>query len=256
MATIFSIIIPTYNSAATLSDALQSIVDQSFKNFEILIMDGVSTDNTLDIARSFSDERIRIYSEKDSGVYDAMNKGIDKAHGEWLYFLGSDDTLYDYEVLHDMANIIETKPESQFVYGNAYFLKRKEIWDGEFTLHKLLFDRNICHQAIFFRRDIFHLVGKYDLQYKVFADWDLNIRIFWNPLIVKNFYDRIIANYLDGQGISTDFQHLDRHFMEKLPLNYYYKIIDLEKTLEGVYRSKSFRLGSFLLSPFKKLFKR
>ena len=86
-----SIIIPTFNSANTLRRALDSIIGQTLNDLEVLIMDGVSTDQTLDIAKTYNDNRIRIFSEPDNGVYDAMNKGIDKASGEWLYFLGSDD---------------------------------------------------------------------------------------------------------------------------------------------------------------------
>ena len=86
-----SIINPTFNSAKTLSRCLDSVISQSFTDWEVLMMDGVSNDDTIKIASSYQDSRIRIYSEPDKGIYDAMNKGIDKAHGEWLYFIDSDD---------------------------------------------------------------------------------------------------------------------------------------------------------------------
>lgn len=99
-----SIIIPTYNSASVLPRALDSIICQTFTNWEVLIMDGISTDDTLKMAQSYNDSRIRIYSEPDNGIYDAMNKGINKANGEWLYFLGSDDCLFSKDVLSNIFN--------------------------------------------------------------------------------------------------------------------------------------------------------
>ena len=100
----FSIIIPTFNSACHIKSCLNSIVCQNYLDWEVLIMDGVSKDDTVKIAESYSDSRIHVYSEPDKGIYDAMNKGIKKAQGEWLYFLGSDDWLVDNEVLANVSN--------------------------------------------------------------------------------------------------------------------------------------------------------
>ena len=97
-----SIIIPTYNSASVLAKALDSIVKQNFTDWEVLVMDGVSTDNTIKVAQSYNDSRIHIFSEPDKGIYDAMNKGIEKAQGEWLYFLGSDDWLLNGNVFDSL----------------------------------------------------------------------------------------------------------------------------------------------------------
>ena len=96
---IYSIIVPTFNSAHTLKRCLDSILSQTFKNFEIIIADGLSTDSTLMTAESMRDERINIFSEKDYGVYDAMNNAVERAQGKWILFLGSDDFLFDDFVL-------------------------------------------------------------------------------------------------------------------------------------------------------------
>src|ERR1700761_7508109 len=102
MSYLFSIIVPTYNSGATLRRCLESLAVQTFTDFEVLVMDGVSTDDTLRITEEMSSEfqgRLRLTSEPDKGVYDAMNKGILGARGKWLLFLGSDDRLNDDLVL-------------------------------------------------------------------------------------------------------------------------------------------------------------
>jgi glycosyltransferase involved in cell wall biosynthesis len=178
----FSIIIPTLNSSKTLSIALDSILKQSFINFEILIIDGLSTDKTIEIAKSYNDERIRIFCGKDKGIYDAMNKGIDLATGTWIYFLGSDDWLYNENVLAKIFCKTKTK-HINVIYGNvvisgdAGWAKDSQIYDGEFSLSKLIRE-NICHQAIFYNKAVFEKYGIFNTKYNVCADYDMNFRLW------------------------------------------------------------------------------
>ncbi|MCX2450388.1 glycosyltransferase family 2 protein [Pedobacter sp. PLR] len=176
----YSIIVPTYNSEKTLSACLVSIMNQKCSDFEIIISDGVSTDSTLAIARGFNDERIKIYTAPDAGIYDAMNKSITRANGDWLLFLGSDDLLFNDDVLENVKNHLALT-EAAFVYGDVKMVgdtpwaKDGTLYKGETTVSGL-FDANICHQAIFYARKIFvdRKVG-YNLNYKVCADYDLNL---------------------------------------------------------------------------------
>ena len=98
---LITIIIPTYNCEKTIGDALDSILGQSIKEVEVLIVDGLSTDRTLEIVAQYQTKHANIvlHSEKDEGIYDAMNKGIGLAKGDWLYFMGSDDTLFENTTL-------------------------------------------------------------------------------------------------------------------------------------------------------------
>lgn len=204
---LFSIIIPTYNSESVIRNALNSVIGQTFVDFEILIMDGCSTDRTLAIASSFNDERIKIFSEKDKGIYDAMNKGIKLARGKWLYFLGSDDTLFDRNVLKDVEQYASNN-ESGVIYGNVKIVGNAgwssdgQIYDGKFDLVKLL-RKNIAHQCIFYPR---HSIQNesYNLQYTVCADYDLNLRLYRESEF--KYLDRIIANFKGGgySLIATD----------------------------------------------------
>lgn len=196
----FSIIIPTFNSEKTLERCLKSVVNQSFKDFEILIMDGLSTDSTLAIVKSFNDDRIKIFSEKDKGIYDAMNKGIDKANGKWLYFLGSDDELYDEKVLEKIYFVIQTT-RKKIIYGNvkiignAGWAKDGDIYDGEFNLEKIL-RKNICHQAVFYHKSVYTKLGYYNMSYILCADWDFNLRCFAKYCF--SYTDIIIAKFSGG----------------------------------------------------------
>ena len=197
----FSIIIPTYNSEKTLKKCLTSVVNQSFIDYEVLIIDGLSTDNTLKIVENFNDSRIKNFSEADEGIYDAMNKGIKLAQGEWLYFSGSDDELYDDKVLYDIAVFIQRNNQLSFVYGNTIFTKNQNVYDGEFDRLKFYL-KNICHQAIFYKKELFKIIGLFNLQYKILADWDFNTRCFFYRGLQIKYIDRIIANY-DESGISS-----------------------------------------------------
>ena len=202
---LISIIIPTYNSEKTLSRTLNSIQKQTFKNLEVLIMDGLSTDNTLTIAKEYSNKirSLLLYSEKDNGIYDAMNKGITKSKGDWLYFLGSDDTLFENTTLEKIAAKIPLN-NVDLIYGNVYSTRFNGVYDGEFNCSKLAL-KNICHQSIFFNKIIFKKIGKFNLKYKSHADWDHNIRCFYSSKIKNKFVDITIANYADGGFSSLNF---------------------------------------------------
>lgn len=204
----FSIIIPTYNSAETLEMALNSISQQTNNNVEVVIMDGGSEDTTLEIAKSYEDKinQLVVHSEKDKGIYDAMNKGLEKATGNWVLFMGSDDTFYDHTVLQDVAKVVE-KSSANVIYGNAKIVgdtgwaKDGEVYAGEFDLPKLL-NQNICHQAMFYNLDfVKNEIGTFNLRYKKSSDWDFNLRC-WSKQPFK-FMDRIIANFSAG-GFSSN----------------------------------------------------
>jgi glycosyltransferase involved in cell wall biosynthesis len=217
---LFSIIIPTYNSESSLKITLDSILEQTFGDFEIVIVDGNSKDTTVLIAESYHDSRIKISSEPDKGVYDAMNKGVEKAKGEWILFLGSDDKLYDHEALNDIAKIVKCSKKSVLygdaqIDGNVSWAKGEKVYGGKFSLYRLL-RRNICHQAIFYKRSFLlqHQL-KYNLSYPVSADWDLNLRAW----LIKPFkyYPRIISTFTAG-GISSGGK--DDGFQESIPILY------------------------------------
>jgi len=199
--TVFSIVIPTFNAGATLENALDSICSQSYQDFEVLVMDGGSTDNTVSIARTYNKDKVKIISQEDHGLYDAMNKGIALASGSWLFFLGSDDALYDNRVLEDVAAVI-LRPESpDVVYGNVHSSLLGDDYDGPFDREKLL-KRNICHQAIFYHRHVFERIGFYNTKYSYVADYDLNVRCFYDSTLRIVHMPRRIALY-HSEGMSS-----------------------------------------------------
>lgn len=194
-----SIIIPTYNSSSVLGRAIDSILAQTFTDYEILVMDGASKDDTVGMARAYNRSEIRIFSEPDRGIYDAMNKGIAKSRGEWLYFLGSDDWLMDDNVLQKVFDT-ENMCEYDIVYGDVEAEHLPPQGHGKWTYEDIDFNR--CHQAVFYRRSFLKRQGGYNLKYTIAADYDLNLKWFLSRHYRSTFIDVTIAHFSDA-GVST-----------------------------------------------------
>lgn len=193
-----SVIAATFNAEKNLEPCILSVLAQTYDNVELIIIDGGSTDGTLDILKRYDDRIDYWISEKDAGVYDALNKGIALARGEWLFFLGADDRLADEDVL----NRVFSKPRhSRFIYGNVKWGDTGRLYDGKFDGSKL-FHHNICQQAIFYHRDLFDIFGGFDLKYEFWADWAFNIRAFAHEASRPVFLDTVVSEY-SLEGMTT-----------------------------------------------------
>ena len=172
----FSIITVTYNAAKVLEDTIQSIVTQTYKNLEYIIVDGGSTDETLDIIHKYQEHITTVISEPDQGLYDAMNKGIKLATGDYLCFLNAGDGLHEDDTLLQMVHSINGTAlpgvlygETEIVDSQGHFLYMRRL-SAPATLTWKSFKQGmlVCHQAFFARRD---LVEPYDLRYRFSADF-------------------------------------------------------------------------------------
>ncbi len=199
---LFSVVITTFNCVAKLDGTVQSVLGQSGVTLECLVIDGGSTDGTLDRLRSFG-ERVRWISEADAGIYDAMNKGIGLAVGRFLYFLGAGDRLRPGVLALVAAEAGRRPPGTKpvLLYGNVVWSRHKRPYDGRFHRFKLL-RRNLCHQAIFYERSIFARSGLYHTKYRWLADWAFNLRCFNDRGIEKHYLPLSIADY-EGGGESN-----------------------------------------------------
>ncbi|MGJ8592710.1 MAG: glycosyltransferase family 2 protein [Aquaticitalea sp.] len=203
-----SIIIPTFNNLELLQGCIGSIKNQSFKDYEVFVIDAESTDGTVEFLQTLK-EPFHFISEADQGVYDAMNKGISLSRGKWVYFMGSDDRLYENQTLRllfdskfdEEISLIIGKIQYDCSVNNSKLLKKKQIWFSPWSLN--LWIRNAPHhQAIFYKRSIFeHL--KYDLKYPILSDYDLNLKLYKRNLKVK-IVEQTIA-LCGGEGISKKF---------------------------------------------------
>lgn len=180
MEPLFSIITVTWNAADVIAPTLESVRRQTSTDYELLIIDGASTDDTLAIVRNASIAAMRVFSEPDEGLYDAMNKGIAKARGRYLIFLNAGDSFANDTVLARLAMLTAGNPG--VIYGQTQLVnaQRDVVGKRHLTAPKRLIAESflsgmvVCHQAFVARRD---LVPDYDLQYKLSADYDWCIRV-------------------------------------------------------------------------------
>lgn len=198
---VVSIIIATFNAGLHLKECLASIREQSFKDLEILVIDGGSTDNTIDILKATDDTRLSWTTGRDAGIYDAMNKGIQLAKGKWYYFLGADDRL-----LPGFSELAaKLKAEDTVYYGNAepYYgdsSARPLLLIGKFSKYRLA-KHCMNHQVVIYPAKAFSKY-QYNLRYKVCADYALNIRVWGDNAFKKRFYPITIVRY-DMTGFSA-----------------------------------------------------
>ena len=173
---LLSIIVPSYNNADLLENLLLSLKAQTFQNFELIIIDGESSDKTLTVIEEYGDMIHYSVSEKDRGIFDAMNKGINVANGEWLYFMGCDDSFYTNDTLETIFN--QEISSCDIIYGRI-FNDKKGCIEGTAIRNKIdLLNSQFWHQSMFYRATVFKQVGKYNLRYKIAADTAFNIETF------------------------------------------------------------------------------
>lgn len=241
MSKLISVVIPTRNVESDIVACLESLRKQTFQQFEVCVVDAQSTDGTVKKVQAYTGrvgEALHCQSEPDLGVYDAMNKGISRVKGEWLYFMGADDVIHDPEVFADVARFI-TEGEMDLVYGDVVKKSSGSRYGGESSLDCLLFECNISHQAVFYHRAVFERIGGYNLRYPIWADWDINIRCFRHPYIRTRWMDRLIAVYNDNSGISLEE---DPVFKKELPVTLLRESIRLERELAKITSTLGYRL--------------
>ncbi|MBC8298556.1 MAG: glycosyltransferase family 2 protein [Bacteroidetes bacterium] len=217
-----SIITVAFNSAKTIKGTIESIISQDYNNIEYLIIDGGSTDGTMDIVKSYS-EHVKYYvSEPDNGIYDAMNKGIKAATGDVIGILNSDDFYPNSFVLSNVAKLFQ-KYSCDAVYGDLVYVKANDInkikryWQaGEYSTSKIKNGWMLPHPTFFVKKKIYTRYGLYDTDLKSAADYEMilkllykhNISVHYLPMILvnmrmggesnKSFWNRIKANKEDS----------------------------------------------------------
>lgn len=178
-----SIITITYNSAQTLRRALESVQKQTYSDIEHVLVDGASTDGTRAMIEAYavSHTNVRWVSEKDDGIYNAINKGIKMATGDVIGFLHSDDVLYNAETIAHIAEAFETA-KADVVYGDLQYCKGDKVvrrWkSNEFNPRALKYGWMPPHPTMYVRREVYEQVGEYDEWFRISADYDMILRIF------------------------------------------------------------------------------
>src|SRR6202158_1801407 len=201
-----SVVTASYNSEATIGFTIESFLKQDHPEKQMLVIDGASSDATLRIVESFGSGVIRVFSEKDKGVYDAMNKGFRLFQGDAIGFLNSDDTFHDSRALADIAAAMQ---DSALVYGDLNMVtdhRTKRLvrsWRGGiYKRHSFQLGWVPPHPTFYMRRQVAQKVGDYDLSYVTTADYDYMLRALALNNFRVRYVPRVIADFQMG-GIST-----------------------------------------------------
>mgnify|MGYP000857603894 CR=1 FL=1 len=230
----FSIITVCFNSEKTIERTIISVLSQSYQDFEYIIVDGASTDGTLSIIKNYIKkypDKIKLISEKDNGIYDAMNKGIRSASGNLIGIVNSDD-YYEIDALENISRAYDGK-KYEIVYGMLRTIKDGKEVSVYIKNHQWLNDDMITHPTCFVTKDTYVDFGLYSLEYRYSADYEFMIRMNRNKQVVFNPIYKIISNFsLDGASGSI------KGYMDTLKLKYRYNLISKKKYYFEIIKSK------------------
>lgn len=244
-----TIIIATYNSENYIRQALASVANQSFGDWECLVVDGKSSDKTIEIVKEYQvkDKRFRWISEPDKGIYDAFNKGYRNARGFWIYYLGSDDELYQ----NGLKDLLDIPNAASFdvIYGGVMM----KLADGTEMVGKITGHHNLpyrmftCHQGAITKRQAIEELNGFDINLKIIADFELYIRLF----LARKYHFKcqpnvLVAKFMLGGASSNLFKMLkeNKYVCRKNHLGYKYMLFQYARTtwlfikrFLGIYKS-------------------
>lgn len=219
-----SIITVTYNSSSTVEDTVRSVLSQTYQDYEYIIIDGMSKDNTLDIVRNYEplfEGRIKIYSEKDKGIYDAMNKGFRKATGDVLMLINSDDLFSRPDALQLVVNEFSMHPDVDGVYADLNYVSRNNInkvvrvWKTG-QQKKMRYGWLPAHPTFYMKRECYENYGYFNLNYPLAADFELMLRFVEKFGVKLTYLPVSLVNMRLGGATSKNIQNIYKQDLETI----------------------------------------
>lgn len=204
-----SVITVCYNSENTIEHTIKSVIGQTYGNIEYVIIDGKSSDNTLSIIGRYKDKITKVISEKDNGIYDAMNKGVAYSTGDYLFFLNADDKFYDNYVIEKIVSRL-SEHATDFIYGNLNVVnkdKNTSFIKKQDKLNKIYLLKNTpCQPTLFSHRRVFERCGIFNTDYKIVSDYEWILKAILEYKVSCQYVDVVINNFNIG-GMSTNIKH-------------------------------------------------
>ncbi len=210
-----SVVTVCYNAEDSIEKTLNSVLCQTYPDIELIVIDGGSVDSTPGIIEKYRDNIRVLVSEKDRGIYDAMNKGISHAGGDLLIFMNSGDCFYSPETLEKAVCSMKNSKAMLF-YGDINVIEENGVnWVKTFRdTDKITLTSNcLCHQAVFYRKELFQKIGNYDENYPICADHELNLRALIKYNLRAQYIPVIVCNFTMG-GYSTSRKNIKNTSLE------------------------------------------
>lgn len=224
---LISVITVSFNAVKTIEQTILSVINQTYPNVEYIIIDGGSTDGTLDVIKKYQDKIAYWVSEPDRGIYDAMNKGIAKAKGDIIGIINADD-WYELDAIESVVNHLNKSKDNSIYYGRLNMRQGNKILyasDVPQKLNGLKKGMVISHPTVFVSKNIYQKEGGFSTDYKIASDWDFILRMYLKGYVFIPI-DRVIANFnIGGVSSGISIKTLEElHIIRKK--NKVYKIID------------------------------
>lgn len=243
-----SIITVVFNSKDTIEQTIQSVLSQSYKNIEYIIIDAKSTDGTIEIIEKYKDKIVHIVSEPDSGFYDGLNKGIKLATGDVIGILNADDRFADETIISQVANQFNAHPNIDSIIGDIAFAnsnnKISRYYSGEkFTVNSFKWGFMPPHPSFYCKRSIFQKFGYYNTNYKIAGDFELMLRFIWKHKITFRYLPLLMV-YMrkGGKSTSTIFTSF---FIINPEVYNACKINNLQTSYFNIYMKYFLKIGQF-----------
>ena len=217
-----SIITATNNSEETIEDCIKSLIGQVYLNIEFIIIDNNSTDSTLKIIEKYKlkNTRIKLISESDNGLYDALNKGVSNASGEIIGFLHSDDIYFDSYSIFDVVNFFRDS-KSDGVFGDLEYVDKENtnkiirLWKScNFNREFLKMGWMPAHPTLFLRKSVYDKHGEFNRSFKISADYDFMLRILKDKTLKFGYLPRVITKMRVGGASNRSFKNIIQKTME------------------------------------------
>lgn len=214
-----SIVTATYNSGATVRDTLVSVLRQTYKDFELIIKDGGSRDNTLEICRELESQfegRLRIISSKDKGIYDAMNQGVEAATGDIIGLLNSDDFYTSDDVLETIAAAFNEDLSLDAVYADIHYVNDEDLTkcvryysSKSFKRERMMKGWMPAHPSFYCKREVYQKYGTFDDSFKVAADFEQLLRLIYIHVIKTRYIEKdFVTMRMGGASTSGLISHI------------------------------------------------
>jgi glycosyltransferase len=221
---LFSIITAVYNNKAQILGAISSVGAQKGVELEHIIMDGGSKDGTCELIQGIKDPRVKFESSPDKGIYDALNKGIERSRGDIVGFLHSDDLFADERVLSDVQKLFEAGADG--VYGDLDYVSRDDTskifrhWKSSTTdAFQMELGWMPPHPALFLRRSVYEEVGRFNLDYKISGDYDFILRVFLQDKYKIAYLPRTLVKMRVGGVSNRSFKNILKKSREDLAIS-------------------------------------